>query len=275
MGSRYDRFGFGVQSYLPPSEAQSAGRLEYEAQRIIDNYLDHQGAPLVGMMPFEERVRLRQEAGDYLERRTAAYLLDGHSPREAALMAIREYGDSRDVADEILQNWLHRHLNGKIAKRIGLAEIYATILFGLSNAAVQILQQIHISAVALQVDPSPITFGLSPAELRHFIPSPLPLPERSPTFALIVASLFLLPIVAGCLTGWLAPVRPARAVYHVQVCLTVYTFFSGVLMLPACYGLMAAVLQVIYWIPVGCLCAHIGAIVKRRHCCRFSEISDV
>lgn len=247
----------------------SAGDSQAQCDAYIGDYLDHVCARLVGFIPYAERQSIREEASFHLHRSAGASLLQGADPEEAARRAIEEYGDSRVISDDLLEAWMHRRVKTRLTRFAGWSVVCALACFTLANAWIAILEQVHIAYVGLQSTSAPVTFGLTPAEIRHFIPRPLPLPESSPTFVLLMASLVLAPLVAGWVTGWLAPVHPVRATYHVQIGLTVYSFLSGFLMLPACYGLLTAVLQLLYWLPAGCLAAHFGAAVRRWHACRY------
>lgn len=255
-----------VSSDQAPQEAvDDAG----EAQEIIEDYLDHQIALLVGLVGYEERRRLRRELAYFIENDVNDCILEGHSEREAVLMTVKRYGDSR-ASDEILSNWQDRRANGKIVRRLGLAQVVALIAFGFAHSAVGLLEQIHIDAVNMQSNPMPVTFGLSPAQIRSFIPHPLPLPERSGTFGLLLASLLLLPIAAGVVTGWFAPVRAVKAIYHAQTLFLICSFVEGILMLPACYGLLTACCETFYWLPVGCLCGYLAGLVRRYRNSQYS-----
>lgn len=256
----------------PPLRAYDQTADDIAAADMVEDYLDHQMAPLIGLIPLEERRRIRRDLADYLANDVNELAEEGRSRLDCVRSVIAEYGDTRAAADEILDHWLHqKDGNGRLSRRFGVPKIYAAIYFGVATSVVGILAQIHISAVNSQSNPLPVGFGLSPAQLRTFIPSSLPLPESSPTFGTLIAALFALPITAGVLTGWTAIVHPARACYHVMLIMIMFSFASGVLMLPACYGLMIAVLQMLYWLPVGCLFAHIGGIARRYYACRYRE----
>lgn len=247
----------------PYADGQAGEADEDEA--LIEDYLDHIYAPLVGMIPWRERRRLRDETAYHLERAASTRIHQGHSAADAARLAIQEYGDSAAVSDEMIQLWMERSVNTSLTRKMGRSVVVALACFSLAHTAVTLLEQAHISMIQLQSNPAPMTFGLSPAQIRRIIPLPLPLPESSPTFLLLISALIVLPLVAGFLTGWLAPIRSVRSTYHVQVGLTMCSFLAGFLMLPACYGLLTAVFQCAYWLPMGCLTAHFGAVARRCH----------
>lgn len=243
--------------------------VEQDAQERVDDYLDHHMAPLVGLIPYQERMRIRRELHDFLENDINLYILQGLDPQEAVEAVLGEYGDSRVASDDILHDWFYGKAGGRITQRIGFPEVCALVIFGIADCIVGGLVQLHIIAVNSLSNPLPLTFGLSPAQLRSFIPAPMPLPQRSETFGLFIAALIALPIVAGILTGWVAPIRTVRAVYHTMAFLILCSFVSGVLMLPACYGLVTAMCQIVYWLPAGCLCSWIGSLARRYYACRY------
>lgn len=239
------------------------GGIPDAAEILIEDYLDHMNAPLVGLIPVLERRRIRQEAAYHLDRAVRTYMMNGCSAEDAARKAIEEYGDSRALSGNMLQEWMERRVGTNVTRMFSRPVVIATACFSFAQAAVLILQQVHIVTVELQSNPPPITLGLSPAQVRQIIPRPLPLPESSPTFVLLILALLILPLVAGFLCGWMVPVRAVRATYQVIVSLTLSSFFAGFLMLPACYGLLTAMFQLVYWLPFGCIAAHFGVTARQ------------
>jgi hypothetical protein len=224
-------------------------------------------------MPIDERQRLREEIRCHLDRFAATYESEGLPKRDAALRAIDEFGRSDQVGDDFALAWMSRRVKGRLAKLVGWQNAVAITCFGAATAWVSVLEQLHIFMLGQEASPAPITFGLSPAELRLYIPRPFPLPENSPTFWLLIVSLVVAPLIAGAIAGWFAPIRSTRAAYQALMGFTIYSFVTGVLMLPACYGLFVALFQLFYWMPLGCLSVYLGAAARRRQACRFAVLS--
>src|SRR5688572_7077249 len=97
---------------------------------IIADYLDHLCAPLVGVVPYAERNRLREETGYHLERLANAYTLEGCSSVEAARQAVAKYGESNAVGQLFLETWFAHQPQGPLARRLGLANLRALTYFG-------------------------------------------------------------------------------------------------------------------------------------------------
>lgn len=238
---------------------------EMRPEDLIEDYLDHLCAPLVGVVPYPERNRLRSEAGYHLDRLLSGYIVEGMAPEAAARRAVEKYGSSQEVGQEFLETWFEHQPRGWVAQRIGLANVRAVTYFGTATLLATSLVQSRV----YWPDPEPITFGLTLADVRRIVPEPLPLPDGHPlTVALIMISIFA-PILAGALTGATVPVRPARAVYQVQTVLTLYTFVQGFQMLPLRDGLLLGLFMLFFWLPVGCLAAQLTAIWTWRRRCGF------
>jgi hypothetical protein len=236
-----------------------------QPEDLIADYLDHLCAPLVGVVPYPERSRLREETEYHLERLANAYLLEGATPAAAARRAIQKYGSSSEVGQLFLETWFAHQPQGWLARRLGLANVRALTYFG----AVTLLTTLLVQLRVYRPDPEPLTFGLSLAQIRCLVPEPLPLPDGGPISILLAGIAVAAPFVAGALTGASVPVRPARAVYMVQTALTLYTFVLGVQMLPTREGLLLALFQLFFWLPVGCATAHIVAVLTWRRRCGF------
>jgi hypothetical protein len=233
---------------------------------IIADYLDHLCAPLVGVVPYIERSRLREETGYHLERLAGTYILEGESPIEATRRAVAKYGESNEVSQLFLETWFVHQPQGRLARRFGLANIRALTFFGAATLLTTTLVQMRV----YWPNPQPLTFGLSVAQMRHLIPEPLPLPDGNPVSVGLAIIAIIAPVVAGWLTGASVPVRPARTVYNVQTLLTLYTFVLGAQMLPMREGVLLGVFQLFFWLPVGCLTAHIAAALTWRRRCRYA-----
>jgi hypothetical protein len=238
---------------------------EIPPEEMIADYLDHLCAPLVGVVPYAERNRLREEAEYHLDRLMNTFLLEGAPPVEAARRAVVKYGGSHEVGQQFLEAWFTHQPQGPFARRFGLANLRALTFFGGATLLSTVLVQIRVYLP----NPEPMTFGLSVAQIRHVLPEPLPLPDASPLSVLLAMTTLFAPFIAGTLTGMAVPVSPIRAVYQVQTLLTLYTFVLGVMMLPTREGVLLGLIQLFFWLPVGCLCATIASALFWRRRCRY------
>jgi len=251
-----------ADAMLPPPEHRMT------AAEIIEDYLDHLCAPLIGIVPYPERFRLREETGFHLEQRVNDYLLQGMSEREATFHAIERVGASEKVGRAFLEAWFKHQPQGRLAKTIGLANSYALVPFA---AATLLTTSLLLLRVFLMPTPEPFMFGLSLADIRHVIPEPLPLPEKNWQSVLLYVVAVVAPDVAGWFTGTRAPVSSASAVYLVQTALTLYTFVFSTLVLPFQEGVALTLFMVFFWLPVGCATAHVaGLIAWQRRSRRFA-----
>jgi len=236
-----------------------------EPQELLEDYLDHLCSPLVGIVPYRERDRLRQEAGFNIEGRMQTYLLDGLDPLAAVKKAIDKYGRSDVMCDQFLSEWYRYQPKGWLARKIGLSNAYAALYFGQATFWGLVLVQIRIFAP----NPEPYTFGLSLAQVRRIFPEPLPLPDQNPLFGILCLYILIAPVLAGILTGRQALVGAAKAAFHTQLILTLLTFTVGSMMLPEKEGLWLAIVQLFYWVSVGTGTAHLTSLISRRRRMRF------
>lgn len=258
----------------PVTAPRKAPGAEPLSDDVINDFLDHLCAPLIGVVAYAERCRLREETGYHLERVANSYVVAGSSPYEAACLAVENYGDSRVIGDRLLESRLRARMRHRIFQRMHPAELRALTWFGIANACVAILLQMRVYLTDLLASSRLITFGLDPAQIRQIIPRPVPLPQTDPFYWLLFAFLLVAPIVAGFLTGTQAPVQSTRGVYIVQTSLTLYTFLFGFLMLPVRDGLVVAVFQLFYWLPAGCLSATVGTAMTGRRRYRYTGLCE-
>lgn len=220
----------------------------------IEDYLDRLTAPLVGVVPSEDRLRLRTEAAAHLERQAERAVLSGGDEIEATERAIEAYGPAAVVAREYLETWFENGVNGPLYARFGRANLVAFTRFAIAHTLFGLLLQVRVFL------PSEAAYSLpiSPAEARRFLPAPLPVPE-DPAFGLLsTAYLLFAPLVAGWLTGLAIPVNASRSAAHAMLPIVAFSFCAGSLVLPMTEGIAFAFIQVVYWLPAGMFAAHLG-----------------
>jgi hypothetical protein len=234
------------------------------AEAILTAYLEALSASLIGIIPLRERIRLREEAEFHLERLTNAYVLEGMVPTQAAKLAIDKYGSASEVAQQFLDAWYAHHPQGRLVRRVGLGIVTALTWFGAATLLVTLLIQYR----AYHPEMGPLEPGGTLMALRRILPAPWPSVEINPLFLALWGVAILVPFVAGWMTGSTVLVRSARAVWQAQTALTLYTFTLGMQLLPTSEGLLLALFQLFYWLPVGCLTAHLAAHRTIRRRCR-------
>jgi hypothetical protein len=60
-------------------------------------------------------------------------------------------------------------------------------------------------------------------------------------------------------------------IYSVLVLLTIVSFFVGISLLPVTDGLVFAIFQTAYWLPVGCGCAYWSSQLGRKSRARYAQ----
>lgn len=255
-----------MATILPALTAsQEEPRPEELAREMVEDYLDHLCAPLVGLVPYRDRDRLRQEAGFNIEGRMRTYLLDGLDPVHAAERAIAKYGRSDALGESFLVEWMHYQPTGALARRIGIDLLYAFFFFGQASLWGLVLALVRIYVAS----PDPVTFGLTLDQVRRLVPEPLPMPDRNPLFVLFWAYLLGAPFVAGALTGSRVLVGSAKAVVQTVLPLVILSFVVGALLWPSPEGLWLASGQLFWWLGVGAGTAHLTSVIVRRRRFRF------
>ncbi|HLJ54203.1 MAG TPA: hypothetical protein VKT77_04135 [Chthonomonadaceae bacterium] len=90
-----DQSAYPAPAYAPYAPAP---RGVEAAQAQIEDYLDHYCAPLVGSVPYEERLRLREEMQTQIESMAAAHVELGSTREQAVALTLRQFGHAPFVA---------------------------------------------------------------------------------------------------------------------------------------------------------------------------------
>lgn len=197
------------------------------------------------VVPYEEIERLLEEISDHFETMLEA---GDQNFDQIAL----EFGSSRDLADNFIRAWYTKRASPSIIeKRMGTGAMFVFGTFGIATLAYWILLQ---SRVFLPTYTS-IRLPWSPGQIRAFFPEPLPFPDFSIQFLLITGIPLLAPPVLGWLAGRKVHIAPHSTVYAVLVHVAIVSYIIGIMLLPMTDGLVFAVFQTVYWLPVGCMTA--------------------
>ena len=115
-----------------PREAPTPAAVD-EAQALIEDYLDYLCAPLLGIVPYAQRRRLRAEAQDHLLALSEDLEAEGFAPVEAVAAALREYGEPWPVGQGFANAWLGAYVPRRMARFVDAATLRAFNAFmGLS-----------------------------------------------------------------------------------------------------------------------------------------------
>ncbi len=228
-------------------------------QDVIEDYLERLIAPLVGTVPFTERLRLKSETAYHLQLQQEDFERLGIPALEAARKAIEEYGPASKIAEAFLMHWFERQAKHPIAQRFGLANTLAFSCFFVAQLTMVLILTLRtfLPTTAL------VRSSLTPAQMRSVWPEPLPFPDFTWSFFLVVLLPLLMPFAAGWIVGRYVPVRPMGAVYQGLLPITIYSLVIGALLQPMTEGLVYALFQIAFWLPVGCLTAHVSSNLAR------------
>lgn len=241
-------------SSAPSLEPDPFAHLQIAHSADFGSYLAELRTYLQGIVPEAEIRRYLEETADHLE--TLYENRGGDGLRLAA-----EFGSPRELADQLIEVWYHKRSRLSPLERLfGPGHLRVVALFGLAAVAYLSLLQFRIFL------PSNSAFDLpwSPGQIRRYFPEPLPFPDFSFEFLLMTGIPLLAPPILGWIVGRIVPVRPVAAIYSVLMPMILVSYIVGVLLLPVTDGLIFAVLQSVYWLPVGCLFAGLSAARLRK-----------
>jgi hypothetical protein len=230
----------------------------------LERYLVELALYLKGVVPDLEVRRFLEETADHL----AALLEDRGDSESPVLEVVREFGEPRRLADTFIEAWYNRRPGRRLIERLlGPGNMLVLSIFGTAALAYWALLQFRVFL------PSDSAFHLpwSPGQIRRFFPEPLPFPDFSWQFLLLTGIPVLAPPILGWVVGRIVPVRPHVTVYGVLMLLTVASYAIGISLLPVTDGLVFAVFQTVYWLPVGCGCAYLSSKAARRGRLRLAQ----
>ncbi len=201
----------------------------------LEDYLEHLGAPLVGIVPYPERKAFRQEAHAHIEGLIREYVWQGQDLKKATETALREFGEPWKVGRAFLEEWLQGTPRLRPPILIRRATSTAFAWFGIASMLILLLLEQVLSA--------PTHEALLPG---------------------IGLLAFLAPFVAGGLTGVMCPSQTERGVRNAVGFLTLHSVVIGLLLLPRVEGLAFAAWQLLFWLPAGRITAGMSAACLRQ-----------
>lgn len=227
----------------------------------LRSYLAELYLYLTGIVPEEEVHRFLEEAADHLEAIVEDVSEDHPRHEDAVAQALLEYGEPRRLADDLIEAWFFRQTRlNSIERAIGPGHAYALTLFGSANLLFWVLLQMRVFVPSGSAFRGP----WSPGQIRQFLPEPIPFPDASPQFLIMTGVPLIAPPILGWLVARAVPIRPHASVYRVLMPLVVVSYLIGILLLPVTDGIVFAVLQTIYWLPMGCGAAFLTERASRR-----------
>ncbi|RYG48780.1 hypothetical protein EON79_03455 [bacterium] len=213
----------------------------------LDRYLVELRVYLEGIVPADDIERFLEETADHI-----LSVTDEGVPEE---QAVAQFGGPRRVADQVIEAWYTRPSRmGALERKIGPANTRVLVLFGASYLAYWAVLQTRLFLPATAA----IRLPWSPAEMRRFFPEPLPFPDLSIGFLLLVGVPILCPPILGWIVGKIVPLRPHAHVYGVLTPLILFSYTVGVALLPFTDGLVFSVIQLVYGLPVASGAAYLA-----------------
>jgi len=214
---------------------------QLSGEDLLDDYLEHLVAPLIGVVPFPERKAFRSEVCNHLDGLIQQNVAQGASLRDATEAALLDFGEPWVVGKRFLQEWLLGTPSQPPGPLIRKATVIAFGFFGTASISLLIL-----------LESQSVT---GPHE--YVLP--------------VVGSLaFISPFVAGILTGVTAPGQAERGVTNSMLILSLHSFAAGLLMLPNYQALAFstwafAIWQMAFWLPAGRVSAAAAAGCIRHY----------
>ena|GEM_PF-3901534 len=223
---------------------------------LLAEYTDRLSDQLKGQVSPEDRMVLVDETAFILQRSYNERLVLGDSTEMAVKHALKEMGPSALVASQHAQGLfdMEGSADSPILRWLGRSMGIALGAFGCADL-------LYLGVILFRIyQPSEgvATIPVSPATVRIFLPIPMPFPEPTPSYFFTVVYPILVPIVLGWIVGKAIPVRAHVAVYRTLMPIIIVSFLLGCLLLPNTEGLVFAVIQTVFWLPVGCLTSYVA-----------------
>jgi hypothetical protein len=223
----------------------------------LQKYLSELARRVWGTVPAADRDSFLDEARNHLEQAVRYFQEKGESSSEATRLAIARYGSAKEIAEEFMASWFQYQSPTPLSKHFGRANLVAYGWFQILEVFFFVILQLNVYLPSESAYHVPFGANMAPAKIRSVWPAPLPFPDLDPRFFMVVALPVLAPIIAGLIVGRMVPTKAAVAVYRGLTPLILFSFLIGALLLPVTDGILFAMLQLVYWLPVGCLSAHV------------------
>ncbi|RYZ84440.1 MAG: hypothetical protein EOP06_18075, partial [Proteobacteria bacterium] len=168
-------------------------RRHQEAESLLEDYLDHFCAPLIGAVPHSERSNLRREVGSHVEMLAMEYEWEGKDPVQAIRAAVREMGEPWVAGEMWLSEWnISNQAKSAPSRLVRVTFVRPFAFFGVATM---------INLLALE--------------------SHMQTPENTVLPPYMLLLILLLPIIAGILTGYQQTAHLARSVFYVLIALAI------------------------------------------------------
>lgn len=218
-----------------PSIPDASQMHERDCNALIEDYLEHLIAPLIGIVPYPERLSFRQEAHAHIDGLILDFQYKGEMRAEATEHALREFGEPWKLGQAFLEEWSQ---GGTGRPSVRLARKAAWTAFGSFGAA------------------SMLTLLM--LEKSAFTPF-----HELPLGGIGMLALFS-PWIAGGFVGAMTPTQAKRGITHALCVLIPHSCAVGALMPPGREVLLFAAWQLLFWLPAGWGSAALTAACLRQ-----------
>lgn len=209
----------------------------HQADALLEDFLDHVCAPLIGIVPYRERQAVRREIGAHLDALVAEYEWQGQPTAGAVQSALREMGEPWAAGQAWLEAWSVGHQSALFSPRLSrAAPVRPFAFFGVAAMLNLLLLE---------------QYALTPGG-DWLLP-----------FVVLFAA--VTPVVCGVCVGASQPGHPTRGILSALLILSLHALATGLVMLPALDGLRFAAVPLVWWLPVGLLSSSLAAALVRSH----------
>ncbi|MCW3055281.1 MAG: hypothetical protein JWN14_4451 [Chthonomonadales bacterium] len=208
---------------------------QWDCEDQIEDFLDHLSAPLIGIVPYRERLAFRQEAHAHIDGLIREFQYEGQEPAQATESALREFGEPWKVGQAFLQEWSQGTPGQPQAGQIRKAFWTAFGGFGVASMLTLLILESNASRP----------------------------PDGNLTFLAGMLA-FCSPFVAGSFVGAMAPVQAKRGMGYALGILMLHSCAVGALMPFDRGALRFALWQLLFWLPAG-----IGSAALTAACLRY------
>lgn len=250
-----------VARHFPESKDILASAESVGQNALLERYLVQLERPLLRFVPDDERLSYVEETRIHLEQAIRDQISHGESTTSATQLAINRFGSAKLNSEEFLESWFEYRARTPMSRKFGHANLIAYGLFQAVVVAYYLILQIDVFLPGEATYRIP--WRLSPHQVRQVWPEPLPFPDFTLKFFLTIGWPIVAPVLAGWLVGRMVPVRASAAVYRGITPLIILSFVMGALLLPMTEGLLFALFQVAFWLPVGCFTAFVSSNLSR------------
>jgi hypothetical protein len=219
-----------------------------EAESLLEDFLDHFCAPLVGIVAYEERIGVRREIASHLDAMAQEYEWQGQGPAQAMRSALSKMGEPWAAGEAWLTEWNvgreAKYSSSRLARQSMLARLVRPFaFFGVATMVNLLVLQWYTP-----VKPGEVSANGS----AIFLP-------------LVVFLMMVSPVLAGICTGFRQSAHLSRSIICVLLLLAAHSFLTGLMMLPKISGLYFAAVQIAVWLPVGVITARLTAAGVRLY----------